>query len=435
MKKFIKHLGILLPVIFLFTGCFDIKREIKFYPNGSGVEKIYLSFESTVFDLFNQYSSLDPTGKARKKIDSLMNNSLWEQNITNDFQRAPGTSLKEVTVTSKDDGAKEVFIHYSFDDPSALVRTVKEATVSIANKQNINFTLMKFYDEGDKLRFKYVLRNATRSYDDSVALNLFYSIIQSKRISYSIEMPFEVLTSNAQSQNGNILTWDFPITDVLYNQIEMTAEMKREPGIDIPYAEKVEKDITKVDKNRNPLLRVVVMNGNKEEVKIGTGIVLNDNTLVTNFSLMNILEGGGYFAVRLNNDSLAGIDEMRKSDLIESLDLCFMRFSNNEKLKTMKIATLDQMTAGTKVKILYYPNTFSSVVYSMDGTILSMKGWGKENKIIEIKPNKPLNIEGGAIFNDAGEFMGMVTKANSGEVGKIYAVPAPYIRSRIPVIK
>jgi hypothetical protein len=121
---------------------------------------------------------------------------------------------------------------------------------------------------------------------------------------------------------------------------------------------------------------------------------------------------------------------MKPGDMDQSIDIIFLRFNNNEKIKTMKWAALNA-APGDKVKIFYHPNTLSPIVYSLDGTILHLKDWEKKNKIIEVKPSKPISISGGAIFNDNGEFVGLITTAYEGEVGKIYAIPAMYIRSRM----
>src|SRR5260221_11483350 len=87
--------------------------------------------------------------------------------------------------------------------------------------------------------------------------------------------------------------------------------------------------------------------------------------------------------------------------------------------KTYKFAQMESVIYGTKVKVYYYPNSLSPVVYSMDGTITGNKKWTANTSVIEIKPNKPLSPEGGAVFNEAGEFVGMITKEYEGEVGKI----------------
>jgi hypothetical protein len=411
------------------SGCFDIRREIKFYPNGGGIEKLYITLDKAFFDTFQLLASYDQTGRQKKKLDSLMNNELLQRGILTDVLKTGGTSVKDVLVTDKNDGSKEIYIEYTFDEPAALTKIVKEATYSFSNQLNINFSTLKFYDEPDKIRFKYVVRNATRSFDDSLALATFSSVIASKKISTSIEFPFEVTGSNSNSINGNIVTWEYPLYDALYNQIEMNAEMKKQEGLDLPYAEKVEKQLEKIDKNKNPLIRIQVYNANKEPVKIGTGIIVKDDELVTNFALMNLIEGQGYFSVILNNDSLAGVDEMQESDLDPKGDLVILRFSNYEKVKPLKYASMD-VKYGDKVRIYYYPNTLSSVVYSMEGTITGQKKWNKIS-LVEIKPAKPVSLDGGAVFNDNGDFVGLITIAYDGEVGKMYLIPAMYIKTKV----
>lgn len=413
------------------SGCFDIKREIKIFPNGSGYEKVNIIVESSVIDGLKMLASQDNTGWAQKELNLMSDNGLWQQEITNQLQRSGGISVKEVQVTPKSDGSKEIYIYYVFDEPSALIKTVKETTFDFSNQQNVVFSQLKFLDEGDQLSFKYILRSASRSYDDSAALSQFSSQIQSKRIYYSIEMPFEVMFSNSQSKSGNTLSWDFSLSDILYNQSEMTATMKRDAGLDLPYAEKVDKTVQTVSKSKNPLVRMVLYNANKEEVKNGTGIVLKDGLAVTNFKLMTLMEGQGYFSIRMSNDSLAGVDEMKETDYDQKTDLVFFRFNNIEPVKTLKLAQLADVKVTGDAKIMYYPNTLSSVVYSMDAKITSIKSWGKKRKIIEIKPTKPLNIEGGAVFDEKGDLIGMITVAYEGEVGKLYVVPSDYIRERL----
>lgn len=421
---------LLLLFLPLLSGCVDITRDIKLFPNGSGSDKVSFTIDKSVFDTYQTYIAQDQSGKARDQFNLLGNSTLFQNKMTEAIQKISGVSLKDLTVTDKPDGSKAVSIYYTFDDPQALVAAVRQISGPFSNGLNVNYTTIKFFDEGDKLRFKNVLRNATRSFDDSLEQAVFSSLNQSKNVSYSIEFPFEVYTSNGTT-SGNTVSWSVPVQSILYDQAELNAEMKREPGIDLPYADKVDKTVEKIDKNKSPLIRVQVYNANQEPVKVGTGIIVGEDLVVTNFYLLNLIEGQGYFSIVLNNDSLAGVDEMRKNDVVPSLDLVYLRFANVEKVKTMRYVPLEEVTAGKKVKILYYPNPLSSTVYSMDASVTQQKKW-QNDRVIEIKPTKPLGIEGGAVFNENGEFIGMVTQAYNGEVGKIYVVPGMYIRSTIP---
>jgi hypothetical protein len=429
MKRLSIKIFVLLALALSVSGCFDVQRDIKMYPNGGGMEELRVTLDKDFFDTFQTYASSEPTGKAKGQLDTLKDNMLFYGELMADLQKTPGTSIQDLVITDKD-GGKEIYIKYTFDDPQALMNIVKEGTLRYTNQINVIWETIKFLQEDNSLKFKYFIRKASRSFDDELAQSLFSGIVSQKTLSVNFEFPFEVTTSNAQSQTGNLLRWTSSMNDVDHNQVEMTAEMTPDKGLDLTYAEKVEKEISKVNKKDNPLIRVQVYNANKEPVKIGTGIILKDDLLVTNFELMNIMDGRGFFSVILGNDSLAGIDEMQENDLVPSLDLVFLRFNNYEKVKTVKYAPIE-IASGTKVKILYYPNPLSSVVYSMDATISGTKDWTKKSKVIEIKPFKPISLDGGAVFDANGQFVGMVTQAYSGEVGKIYVVPAMYIRAQI----
>lgn len=435
-KKNLVSLLLLITACTLFTGCFDISRSIKFFPNGGGTETAVITFNKDFFNKIQLLASQDT--KWKKRADTLNNNTLLEAGFRADVMRTSGTSVKDLIITDLPDGGKQITLTYSFDEPSVLVRIVKEASFRYTNGLNIIYDLLKFTEDESGLKFKNTVRNASRQFDDSLALSIFSNTLATNKITQQIEFAFDITASNAptQSNDAKTLTWETNMYDVLYNQVEMTADLQKPEGLDLPYVEKVDKTVGKVSQKDNPLIRVSIYNGNKEEVKIGTGIILKQmkgiNTLVTNFQLMNVVEGGGFFSIKLNSDSLAGIDEMTEKDVDQKQDLVFLRFSSSEAVKTYKFASMESIIYGTKVKVYYYPNSLSPVVYSMDGMISGNKKWTANTSVIEIKPSKPLSPEGGAVFNEAGEFVGMITRSFDGEVGKIYLVPAAYIRMKLP---
>ncbi len=432
IKKYFISIFMFFTAAVMFTGCFDVRREIKFFPNGGGEENMTITFDKDFFDKMQTLANMDP--KWKKRLDTLNNNITLQSGFRADVMRTSGTSVRDVIITDLPDGGKQISLQYSFDEPSCLTRIVKETTFRYTNQLNIVYDILKFTEDESGLRFKNTVRNASRAFDDSLAMSVFSSTLGSKKLTQQIEFAFDVGETNASTKadNNKTLTWETNMYEVLYNQVEMTADLTKPEGLDLPYVEKVDKTIGKVNQKDNPLIRVSIYNGNKEEIKIGTGIILKDNLLVTNFSLMDLMGGGGFFSVKLNNDSLAGIDDMTEKDIDQKQDLVFLRFTNPDKAKYFKIATLDNVVYGNKVKVYYYPNSLSPVVYSMDGTVTGLKKWTKSTSVIEIKPSKPLAPEGGAVFNEAGEFLGMITQAYTGEVGKIYLVPGAYIRTKLP---
>ena len=433
--KKIKNILILSAVFtaaFFSSGCFDVKREIRLNPDGTGLENMYITLDAEFFEKMESLAATDKTGRWKKKLDTLKNNGLLEAGITADVQRVGGTSIKELKITDSPDGSKEIYLQYSFDEPNVLVKIMKEGTFTWSNQLPVQFSIIKFLDDNGNLTFKHTTRKAERSFDDENMHSVFSSMYPTHKITYTIEFPFEVKESNAINAAGNMLTWQLTMEDAIRNQQTDTAALVKDPELTLTYAEKIDRSIGKVSQKDNPLIRVQVYNSNKEPVKIGTGVVLMDGLLVTNFELMNLIEGAGYFSVILPSDSLAGIDDMTEKDLDQKQDLVFLRFGSPDKFKPIKYAALSSVKYGDKVKLFYYPNTLSSVVYSMDGQISATKKWTKKTSVVEIKPNKPISLEGGAVFTESGDFLGMITKAYDGEVGKIYLIPAEYIKSQIP---
>jgi len=433
--KFTKFILLSFLPVFLFisSGCFDVKREIVMNPDGSGDENLYVTLDKEFFERMNILATSDATGKWKKRADSVNDNTMIEDRIKMDMGRVGGTSVKEVKVTSNADGTKEIFLQYHFDEPIVLLKVIKECTFTWSNQLPVQFSTLKFqYDEGD-LFFKHTTRKAERSFDDELMNSVFSPTYASKKVSYSITFPFDVKESNAMTSSGRTLSWEMTFDNIMFNQQTDTASLVKDPTLELTYAEKIDRSIGKVSQKENPLIRVQVYNRNKEPVKIGTGIVLKDGLLVTNFELMNLIEGAGFFSVILPSDSLAGIDEMSEKDLDQKQDLVFLRYGAPDKFKPIKYAMLSSAKYGDKVKLFYYPNTLSSVVYSMEGMMSAVKKWTSNTSLIEIKPNKPISLDGGAVFNEAGDFLGMITKAYDGEVGKIYLVPAEYIKSQTPI--
>lgn len=433
-SKFLSVLKALSALIFLllFTSCFDAKREIKMYPDGSGIENITIIFDYQLLEKVEKLAELDKSGEWKKHSQRLRDNSLLEQSIREAVQKIPGTSIKELSV-SDSEGLKKIFLQYSFDDPLIWSKISTGLLYEYSNKKSVSYTTIKFLDDEGKLSFKHTTRLAERAFDNELMNSIFADLYERGKITYSIDFPFEVTETNSTDRLGNTVSWNMVIKDAIFSDIRDSANLVKNPELALTYAEKIDRTIGKVSQSENPLMRVQVYNRNREPVKIGTSIVLQNGLVVTNFELMNIIEGAGYFSILLPNDSLAGIDDMRSKDIDEKHDLVYLRYSAGIKFRNIKYASLSALKYGEKVKIFYYPNTLSSVVYAMDGTASGVKSWkGRKTSIIEIKPSKPISLEGGAVFTEAGDFLGMLTKAYDGEVGKLYVVPGEYIRDRIP---
>src|SRR5437867_413532 len=97
MKKYFISILFLFTITILFTGCFDVKREIKFYPNGGGTENVTITFDKDFFDKMQLLAAQDP--KWKKRLDTLNNNTLFEAGFRADVMKTSGTSVKDIIIT------------------------------------------------------------------------------------------------------------------------------------------------------------------------------------------------------------------------------------------------------------------------------------------------------------------------------------------------
>src|SRR5215216_2987564 len=99
-NRYFLPLFILMAASFFSAGCFDVKREIRMNPDGSGLENMYITFDKEFFDKMGTLASSDVSGRWKKKLDTLNDNGLLEAGMRADIQRVGGTSIKELVVTT-----------------------------------------------------------------------------------------------------------------------------------------------------------------------------------------------------------------------------------------------------------------------------------------------------------------------------------------------
>ena len=59
-------LPVLLAAAIFFSGCFDVKREIKMYPDGTGLEDMYVTLDKEFYERLNILATSDMTGMWKK---------------------------------------------------------------------------------------------------------------------------------------------------------------------------------------------------------------------------------------------------------------------------------------------------------------------------------------------------------------------------------
>jgi hypothetical protein len=199
MKKVYKQILILLPFVFLFSSCVDITRNIKLNKDGSGSETMNVNISAQFFQMMKGLAALDTT----KKIDVYQDSTIISE-VKKNFKDNALIELKDITSTNTPDSAKNLLVDYTFKDIKAIAVSMDDDEAS-KSKSSI---YMK--EQGDKIKFYYEMANQDTENDNSMS-ELNGKLFDGKQFILNIEFPYDVISSNATSQDGRKLTWVRPM--------------------------------------------------------------------------------------------------------------------------------------------------------------------------------------------------------------------------------
>ncbi|MBS1492009.1 MAG: hypothetical protein JST55_00780 [Bacteroidetes bacterium] len=199
MKKFYKQILILLPFVFLFSSCVDITRNIKLNKDGSGSETMNINISSQFFQMMKGLAALDTT----KKIDVYQDSTIISE-IKKNFKGNDLIELKDLTSANTPDSGKNLKVDYDFKDIKAIAVSMDDDEAS-KSKSSI---YMK--EQGDIIKFYYEMANQDSENDNSMS-ELNGQMFEGRQFILSIEFPYDVISSNATTQEGRKLTWVRPM--------------------------------------------------------------------------------------------------------------------------------------------------------------------------------------------------------------------------------
>lgn len=178
----------------LLSGCVNYDQQTTLNYDGSGTMKIHYWSKMSNFSM----------GTSLGKFD------FDEQKAKENFTSA-NTEVKSVKMEDKlDDSTKHVNLELTFKDLNKL----PDAKGFVEVKPS--------WKEGkDGMELKYVLLK-----DTSAASNMGAS---DYTVTYTFNMPGEIISTNAPKKEGNTLTWVYKVSD-LGKDIEMTANVKKAKG-------------------------------------------------------------------------------------------------------------------------------------------------------------------------------------------------------------
>lgn len=200
MKKFYRHILILLSFVVLFSSCVDMTRNIVLNKDGSGSEKMNINIGPQFFKMMQGLAALDTT----KKVD-VYNDSMIVTEIKKNFKQTDLITLNDITSVNTADSGKNLLVDYSFTNLRAIALSLDDAEA----EKSKSVIYMK--EQGDVIKFYFEMANEENVNENSSTSDLNEKLFDGKLFTMSIEFPYDVISSNSTSQDGRQLTWVRPM--------------------------------------------------------------------------------------------------------------------------------------------------------------------------------------------------------------------------------
>jgi len=197
MKNHFKLFSVLGAILFLtsvyFIGCVNYDQNTTLNSDGSGSMKIHY---------WTKMSNV--TGTTLGKFD--FDEAKAKQNYT-----SPTTDVKSVKMEDKlDDSTKHVYVDLTFKDINKLSEIKGFSDIRASWKEG-----------KDGMELKYTLLKDTSAANQMGASDY--------KVTYTFEMPDEIISTNAEKKEGKTCTWEYKVSD-LGKDIDMNAVVKKAKG-------------------------------------------------------------------------------------------------------------------------------------------------------------------------------------------------------------
>ena len=230
MKKLKPILNVILFLIVCLSlnSCLSVDRKIKLNRDGSGEEVLKITFMKEFYSMMSVMTDFMDSARKQTFLDSLYNDDVFISKTESKYDSA-GVKLIDISSSTNYDSSKSFIIKYSFDSISKIGSLLENTVDDDADiKAPAIVTLDKV---GNEMVFNYIYEMEEPEElgggdDDTLAAQMKASIVNmfgSGFLNFEIEFPYEVVSSNASSANGNTLTWNYPLSEII-----MKSEMKLE---------------------------------------------------------------------------------------------------------------------------------------------------------------------------------------------------------------
>lgn len=219
---------ILIPVILfsvILSSCLSVNRNIKIKKDGSGEETMKITFQKQFYNLMSSMSSMMDSVRRQGYLDSLYSDELFLSQTKNKYDSIPGIKVIGLSTEKGPDSSNSIIIKYQFDS----VIKIGQSMGSLKEDESSSITDVSWNKEGDKIFFNYTYEESPQekaAVNDSTSAeikNSMSEVFAGGSFNITIDFPYEVISSNATSREGNLLHWTYTMPEVI-----MQGKMKLE---------------------------------------------------------------------------------------------------------------------------------------------------------------------------------------------------------------
>lgn len=223
------NIFILFTCSFILYSCLSINRNIKLNKDGSGSETLSIIFNKQFYEMMASMTSFMDSARKQGYLDSLYNDEIFISKTKSSYDSISGIKLIDISSQRNADSSNTILIKYDFDS----VQKIGSSLNQINDDNENSLTTVTLNKVGNNLAFNYVYEQLTSDssiMSDSLSEQMKKGLAMmfgDGYIKFDIDFPYEVISSNSTSINGNTLIWNFPLSEIITNtQMKLEAIMK-----------------------------------------------------------------------------------------------------------------------------------------------------------------------------------------------------------------
>jgi antitoxin component YwqK of YwqJK toxin-antitoxin module len=209
-----------------------LERTVRLNIDGSGEEEMKMIYQKEFYNMLGTFTMMfDSAGSQTDMMDSMYNATSEMTKLRSSFDSTKGLKLIESYSEIQPDSSNLVYVKYTFDS----VYKIGESLNKVSDDFEDQPAKITYGVEDGKMVFRYLYESPegeAGEMEDSVKSEMMSglaSMFQNGKFRFELNLPNEVISSNATDSENRKLVWDLPLSGIITeNKLLIEAVMKPE---------------------------------------------------------------------------------------------------------------------------------------------------------------------------------------------------------------